>query len=45
MGLFFSFCHNYNNERFGFVFFLAAISIVGGRIYLRFLSQCKDENE
>jgi hypothetical protein len=26
-------------------FFLVAISIVGGGIYLRFLSQCSDEEE
>ncbi len=36
MGSFLSCYHNYNNGRFGFVFFLAAISTIGGGIYLRF---------
>jgi hypothetical protein len=39
MGSFFSCYHNYNNGRFGFVFVLAAISTVGGGIYLCFLSR------
>jgi hypothetical protein len=44
MGSFFSCYHNYNNGKFGF-FFFAAISIVGGGIYLCFLSWCRDEKE
>jgi hypothetical protein len=44
VGSFFSYCHNYNNGRFGF-FFPTAISIVSGGIYLHFLSQCNDEEE
>ncbi len=36
MGSFFSCSHNYNNRKFGFVFFIAAISRIGGGIYLRF---------
>jgi hypothetical protein len=34
---FFSCCHNYNNGRFEF-FFLVAISIIGGEIYLHFFN-------
>jgi hypothetical protein len=37
-------CHNYNNGRFGFIFFVA-ISIVGGGIYFHFFSRCSDEDE
>ncbi len=44
-GLVFSYYHNYNNGRFRFVFFVVAISTVGGGIYLRFLSRCSDEEE
>ncbi len=43
-GFVFSCCHNYNKGKFGFVFFIA-ISIVGGGIYLHFLSWCNDEEE
>jgi hypothetical protein len=44
VGSFFSCCHNYNKVRFGFVF-LVAISIICGGIYLRYFSQCNDEEE
>ncbi len=45
VGSFFSCYHNYNNGRFGFVFFLVTISTLGGGIYLCFLSWCNDEKE
>ncbi len=45
MGSFLSSCHNYNKGRFGFVFFLATISTVGGGICLRFFSWRNDEEE
>jgi hypothetical protein len=36
VGSFFFCYHNHNNGRFGFIFFLVAISTVGGGIYLPF---------
>jgi hypothetical protein len=45
VGSFFSCYHNYNNGRFGFVLFIAAIRTIGGGIYLRFFSRCSDEEE
>ncbi len=36
--------HNYNKERFGFIF-SCCIYTIDGEIYLRFLSWCNDEKK
>jgi len=42
--LFFSYYHNYNKGSLC-SFFFVTISIIGGGIYLHFLSHCSDEEE